>query len=281
MTGDVLDRESLEHALAGVDTAYYLVHSMGSGSRFEALEREGALNFAAASKAQGVRRVIYLGGLGDERLSAHMRSRHEVGRILRESGVPTLELRASIVIGSGSLSFEMIRALVERLPAMITPRWVNVVAQPIGIEDLITYLVEARELPLTESRVVEIGGAEQVSYGALMQEYARQRGLRRLMLPVPFLTPRLSSLWLGLVTPLYARIGRTLIDSIKAFPLIYVLTSGGPGTATQVTNYYAFTQAFNYAYWGYASAIAVMLTAGVFALSWLVSAVGTRSSAHD
>lgn len=217
VNGDVLDPESLERALAGVDAAYYLVHAMASGASFEAQEGLGARNFAAAAKRQGVRRIIYLGGLGDDsgQPSAHLRSRQEVGRILRESGVPTIELRASIVIGSGSLSFEMIRALVERLPAMITPRWVRVVAQPIGIDDLLAYLVQALELPMEESRVIEIGGADRVSYGDLMREYARQRGLRRLLLPVPFLTPRLSSLWLGLVTPLYARIGRTLIESIK------------------------------------------------------------------
>jgi uncharacterized protein YbjT (DUF2867 family) len=159
---------------------------------------------------------VYLGGLADESapLSPHLRSRHEVGRALRASGVPVIEFRASIVIGSGSLSFEMIRALVDRLPVMITPRWVSVVAQPIGIEDLLAYLEAALEQGGDESRIYEIGGAERVSYGELMREYARQRGLRRWMISVPVLTPRLSSLWLGLVTPLYARVGRKLVDSI-------------------------------------------------------------------
>ena len=216
VAGDVLDGDSLKRALAGIDTAYYLVHAMGSGSGFEQREHEGARRFAQSARASGVRRIVYLGALGrdDRPLSAHLRSRQEVGRILRDSGVPTLELRASIVIGSGSLSFEMIRALVERLPAMITPRWVHVAAQPIAISDLIAILIEALELPLPASRMLEIGGADRVSYGELMTEYARQRGLRRVMIPVPFLTPRLSSLWLGLVTPLYARVGRELIDSI-------------------------------------------------------------------
>ncbi len=215
VAGDVLDRASLETALAGVHTAYYLVHALGAATGFEEREQEGARNFAAAARAQGVRRIIYLGGLGDEaQLSPHLRSRHEVGRILRASGVPTIEFRASIVIGSGSLSFEMIRALVERLPAMITPRWVRVPAQPIAIDDLLEYLLAALDLPGDESRRFEIGGADQVSYGDLMAEYARQRGLRRVMLAVPFLTPRLSSLWLGLVTPVYARIGRKLVDSM-------------------------------------------------------------------
>ena len=165
----------------------------------------------------GVRRIIYLGGLGDQSkaLSAHLRSRHEVGAILRGSGVPVIEFRASIVLGPGSLSFEMIRTLTERLPVMITPRWVSVPAQPIAIQDLLRYLIAGLDHPIEGSRIYEIGGADQVSYGDLIREYARQRGLRRLIIRVPVLTPRLSSLWLGLVTPLYARVGRKLIESIR------------------------------------------------------------------
>ena len=214
--GDVLDAASLDAALTGIDAAYYLIHSMGAREDFVDLDRKGARNFAAAARRCGVGRIVYLGGLahGDEDLSPHLRSRHEVGAILRESGVPTIELRASIVLGSGSLSFEMIRALVERLPAMITPKWVGVEAQPIAIDDLLRYLVAALDLP-PQSRILEIGGAERATYGDLMREYARQRGLRRIMIPVPVLTPRLSSLWLGLVTPLYARIGKKLIESIE------------------------------------------------------------------
>ncbi len=216
--GDVLREETLGAALEGVHTAYYMVHSMGTADRegFEAQDRQAAENFGRAARAAGVRRIIYLGGLGEDRddLSPHLRSRHEVGRTLRASGVPVIEFRASIVIGSGSLSFEMLRALVERLPIMVTPRWVRVVSQPIAIADLLAYLEDALDLELDESRIYEIGGADRVSYGELMREYARQRGMRRLMLPVPVLTPRLSSLWLGLVTPLYARVGRALIESI-------------------------------------------------------------------
>lgn len=214
---DVLDKESLKPALSGMDIAYYLIHSLGESRGFEEQERIGAQNFAAAAKDAGVKRIIYLGGMGNERedLSPHLRSRHEVGRILRESGVPTLEFRASIVLGSGSLSFEMIRALTEHLPVMVMPRWVSVLAQPIGIQDLITYLVEALDIPLEASEIVEIGGADRLSYRELMGEYARLRNLKRVMIPVPVLTPRLSSLWLGLVTPLYARVGRKLIESIK------------------------------------------------------------------
>ena len=201
--------------MAGVDAAYYLVHSMGSES-FEAADVTGARNFGEAARLAGVKRIIYVGGLGDdeEELSPHLRSRHEVGRILRESEVPVLEFRASIVIGSGSLSFEMVRALVERLPVMITPRWVNVMAQPIAIDDLLQYLLAALLIPVSQAGIYEIGGADRVSYAEIMQTYARQRGLTRRMISVPFLTPRLSSLWLGLVTPLYARVGRKLVESM-------------------------------------------------------------------
>jgi uncharacterized protein YbjT (DUF2867 family) len=223
VAGDVTDRDSLERALAGVSAAYYLVHSMGAREDFEQRDRLAAEMFAKAAAAAGVRRIVYLGGLGDARadLSAHLRSRHEVGRILARSGVPTVELRASIVVGSGSLSFELIRALVERLPAMITPRWVEVLAQPIAIEDVLAYLLASLEIPLPESRVYEIGGPDRVSYGELMREYARQRGLRRFAISVPVLTPRLSSLWLRLVTPIYAEVGRKLIDSIRHPTLVH------------------------------------------------------------
>ena len=214
--GDVLQPESLAAAMAGVEVAYYLIHSMGSGGDFESEDRRAAHGFAAAAREAGVERIVYLGGLGHEPgLSRHLRSRQEVGRILRESGVPTLELRASIVIGSGSLSFEMVRALVQKLPVMITPRWVSQPAQPLAIEDLIAYLVSAAEIELPASLVVEIGGADRVSYLDIMREFARQRGLRRFMIRVPVLSPRLSGLWLGLVTPVYARVGRELIDSVR------------------------------------------------------------------
>jgi uncharacterized protein YbjT (DUF2867 family) len=219
--GDVLDRASLEKAMQGVHTAYYLVHSMGAREGFRETDRRAARLFGEVAREVGVRRLIYLGGLGaGGDLSEHLESRHEVGRLLAVSGVSTIELRASIIIGSGSLSFEMIRALVEKLPVMVTPRWVRVKAQPIAIEDVIAYLVEALELEGDESRVFEIGGPNRVSYLALMQEYARQRGLKRFVIPVPVLTPRLSSLWLGLVTPVYARVGRKLIDSLRNETLV-------------------------------------------------------------
>ena len=216
--GDVLDTESLRIALDGIRTAYYLVHSMGSRGSFEDQDRVAARNFAEAARDAGVQRIIYLGGLGDDdedRLSPHLRSRHEVGEILLESEAVVLEFRASIVIGSGSLSFELVRALVQRLPVMICPKWVGVQTQPISIEDLLAYLVAGLDWEGKESRVFEIGGPDQVSYGDIMREWARQRGLKRWLLSVPVLTPRLSSLWLGLVTPVYARVGRKLVDSLR------------------------------------------------------------------
>ncbi len=214
--GDVLEPETLRAALEGVNVAYYLIHSMGSSENFESRDRDAARNFGDAARAMGVQRIVYLGGLGEgPDLSEHLRSRQEVGDVLRESGVPVLEFRASIIIGSGSLSFEIIRALVERLPVMVCPRWVRTPAQPIAVEDVIAYLVAALEDSSPEGRIVEIGGADRVSYGGIMEEYARQRGLRRLMIPVPVLTPHLSSLWLGLVTPVYARIGKKLVDGLR------------------------------------------------------------------
>ena len=214
--GDALDAAAVRQALEGASAAYYLIHSMG-GEDFAARDREAARIFGEAAREVGVRRIIYLGGLGEgaSGLSEHLRSRQETGEILRRSGVPVVELRASIVLGSGSLSFEMIRALVERLPVMICPRWVAVETQPIAVEDLIAYLVAALNLTEGAERIYEIGGPDRVTYGDLMREYARQRGLKRLLIPVPLLTPRLSSLWLGLVTPLYARVGRKLVDSLR------------------------------------------------------------------
>lgn len=215
--GDVLQPDSMDQAVQGIETAYYLVHSMGTGSDFEADDRAGARNFAVAARKAGVKRIVYLGGLGDsdQKLSRHLRSRQEVGQVLAESGAQVIEFRASIVIGSGSLSFELIRALVQRLPFMICPKWVQTPAQPIAIEDVLAFLVAALEYEPQGHHIFEIGGPRPVTYRDLMREYARQRRLRRFMLSVPCLTPRLSSLWLGLVTPVYARVGRKLVDSLK------------------------------------------------------------------
>jgi uncharacterized protein YbjT (DUF2867 family) len=213
--GDALDPQAVGRALQGVRVAYYLIHAMGAGDGFEERDRRAATIFADEARAAGVERIVYLGGLGaSEKLSTHLASRQEVGRLLASTGVETIEFRASIVIGSGSLSFELVRSLTERLPVMITPRWVRTRAQPIAIEDVVAYLVAALDLPDGGADVFEIGGAEVATYGELMREYARQRGLRRLFVPVPVLTPRLSSHWLALVTPVYARVGRKLVESL-------------------------------------------------------------------
>ena len=225
--GDVLDASTLAPAFEGVDTAYYLIHAMASRHDFEREERTGAENFARAAKAAGIRRIIFLGGLGSEGLSKHLASRQDVGRILRDSGIPTLEFRASIILGSGSLSFELVRALVERLPVLIVPRWASQRTQPIAIEDMIQYLAAGLDVELPTSQTVEVGGADRVSYLDLMREYAKQRSLGRRFISVPVLTPWLSSKWLGFVTPVYARVGRKLIDSLRNETVV-----SSPGAST-------------------------------------------------
>ncbi|MCR9291561.1 MAG: NAD(P)H-binding protein [bacterium] len=216
--GDVMQPESLQPALQGIETAYYLVHSMATAENFEELDRQAARNFVATAEGCGVGRIIYLGGLGedtDPNLSPHLRSRHEVGQILRESGVLTIEFRASAVLGQGSLSFELIRSLTERLPIMICPRWLSTPTQPIAIRDLVEYLFEAQALKFEGSQIFEIGGSDVVTYGGLIREFARQRGLKRWLISVPILTPYLSGLWLGLVTPATAEVGRHLIEGLR------------------------------------------------------------------
>jgi uncharacterized protein YbjT (DUF2867 family) len=217
LVGDASDPADLARACAGVDVAYWLVHSMEGGVDFERADRLAAERFATAARTAGVKRIVYLGGLGvdNDRLSAHLRSRHEVGAILRASGLDVIEFRASIIVGAGSFSFDLVRTLVERLPVMICPAWLATPTQPIAIADVVAYLAAAIDLPSGTPRIFEIGGPDKVSYGAIMQEYSRQRGLRRLMIPVPVLTPRLSSLWLKLVTPRYSKVGRKLIDGLK------------------------------------------------------------------
>jgi uncharacterized protein YbjT (DUF2867 family) len=212
--GDALDQDSLARAMRGVQTAYYLIHSMGTRGDFEALDRTAARNFAAAARTAGVTRIIYLGGLGiGSDLSSHLASRQEVGDLLRGSGVTTVEFRASIVLGSGSASYETVRALVESLPVMITPRWVKTAAQPIAVEDLIGYLLAA--LDHERSAIFEIGGRDRVSYAEIIREYARQRGLRRRLVPVPLLSPGASRFFLGLLTPVYGRVAAAMVDSLR------------------------------------------------------------------
>ena len=215
--GDALDRPSLAGVFKDIDCAFYFIHSLGSKEGFVRQDQIAAQNFSECALEQGVKRIIYLGGLAnpDEDLSDHLKSRLEVGEFLRKSGIQVIDFRASIILGSGSLSFEMIRTLVEKLPVMIIPKWVMVEAQPIAINDVLSYLLAAITLETGENKVYEIGGANTVSYMGIMKEYARQRNLKRLMIRVPVLSLRLSSYWLGLVTPLYARIGKKLIDSVR------------------------------------------------------------------
>ncbi len=216
--GDVRDPHSLVRALEGVHTAYYLVHLMSGSEDFEREDRQAASNFARAAREAGVRRIIYLGGLGedaDPQLSPHLRSRHEVGKILRHSGVETIEFRASVVIGAGSLSFDLLKALTDRLPVMICPRWLSTPTQPIAVDDVLGYVLAAKDLPPGESRIFEIGGTDVSTYGDLIREYARQKGLRRRLISVPVLTPYLSGLWLALVTPASFGVGRHLIEGLK------------------------------------------------------------------
>jgi len=216
--GDVLDPASLDRALQGVHTAYYLVHLMSGSKDFEKEDRQAATNFAQAARNTGVRRIIYLGGLGDDndpKLSPHLRSRHEVGKILRDSGVESIEFRASLVIGTGSLSFDLVKSLTDRLPVMLCPRWLTTPTQPIAVDDVLAYLLAAKDLPPGESRIFEIGSEDVTSYGDMIREYARQKGLRRWLISVPVLTPYLSSLWLALVTPASFEVGRHLIEGLK------------------------------------------------------------------
>ncbi|MFG2331771.1 SDR family oxidoreductase [Streptomyces sp. NPDC048604] len=219
--GDVTDAGSLRPALRDVHVAYYLVHSMSSGRDFEKADRLAALTFAAEARAAGVRRIVYLGGLTpagvpDEELSPHLRSRAEVGRILLDSGVPTTVLRAAVVIGSGSASFEMLRYLTERLPVMVTPSWVGTRVQPIAVRDVLRYLVGSARMPADVNRTFDIGGPDVLTYREMMERYAAVARLpRRLILPVPMLTPRLSSHWIGLVTPVPASLARPLAESLR------------------------------------------------------------------
>ena len=217
VAADLLDAATLPPALEGIEVAYYLAHSMGGGERgFAERDIQAARNFAGAAERAGVGRIVYLGGLGDDAadLSHHLSSRHETGAELAAHGVPVTEFRAAVIIGSGSASFEILRHLTERLPIMITPRWVGTRCQPIGVRDVLDYLIGALDHPEI-SGAVEIGGPDVLSYGDMMRTYARLRGLRRLMIPVPVLTPRLSSYWVNLVSPVPAAIARPLIEGLR------------------------------------------------------------------
>ncbi|CQR66052.1 SDR family oxidoreductase [Streptomyces leeuwenhoekii] len=219
--GDVTDSASLAAALRGVDVAYYLVHALGTGRGFEETDRRAARIFGERAREAGVRRVVYLGGLTpagvpEAALSPHLRSRAEVGRILLDCGVPATVLRAAVVIGSGSASFEMLRYLTERLPVMVTPSWVRTRIQPVAVRDVLRALVGSARMPDDVSRAFDIGGPDILTYRDMMARYAAVAGLpRRLIVPVPVLTPGLSSHWVGLVTPVPAAIARPLTESLR------------------------------------------------------------------
>ncbi len=215
---DVLDRDATAAALQGCDLAFYLVHAMGSAAEFAEVDRRSAENFAAAADHAGVQRIVYLGGLGgeDDELSSHLASRHEVGDVLRAGPVPVTELRAAVIIGSGSVSFEMLRYLTEVLPIMTTPSWVSTLCQPIAIRDVLSYLAVVATEDGTGDRIYEIGGPDILSYRDMMRVYAEEAGLpKRVIIPVPVLSPGLSSRWIGLVTPLPTGVARPLVDSLR------------------------------------------------------------------
>jgi len=217
--GDVERGDIVAAALSGCTAAYYLVHSMMvAGAAYAERDRELARGFGAAARAAGLARIVYLGGLGEEgaHLSRHLASRRQVEAELAASGVPVVALRAAMIIGSGSASFEILRYLVERLPVMVTPRWVKTVAQPIAVRDVLEYLVASLEVPVDGDLAIDIGGRDVLSYREIMQVMAEELGLRRrLIVPVPVLTPRLSSLWIHLVTPVSAAIARPLAEGLR------------------------------------------------------------------
>lgn len=216
--GDLLEPASLPAALAGVDTAYYLVHAMAGGrAGFERRDREAAKNFVRAAEKAGVRRVIYLGGLGEtgDDLSEHLKSRLEVADILRSGKFATTFLRAAVIIGAGGASFEMVKALVERLPVMIAPRWVTTLCQPIAVEDVISYLVSCMKDERTAGGTFDIGGPDVITYKEMMERFGRIRGRRLYILPVPVLTPQLSSYWVGFITPVAPSVSMPLIEGLK------------------------------------------------------------------
>ncbi len=216
VAADVLRPETLAPALEGIEVAYYLVHSMGSGHGFAKLDREGARNFRHAAEQAGVQRIVYLGGLqppGDR--SEHLESRAETGEILRDGAIPVTELRAGIIVGAGSAAFEVIRDLAFHLPLMITPKWVRSRTQPIALDDLLGYLVHVLDTTETRGRIFDVGGPEVLSYAEMMQRFAALNGKRIRIIPVPVLTPWLSALWLDLVTAVPANVARPLIEGLR------------------------------------------------------------------
>ncbi len=215
LEGDITDAANVEAALQGCDAAFYLVHAMGSTKAYVEADRQAAKTFGMLANRAGLKKIVYLGGLGadDAALSAHLRSRHEVGDMLRAGGVPVIEFRAAQIIGSGSVSFEMMRYLTERLPVMIAPRWVVTRVQPIAIRDVLSYLIAALARP-NQTHTYEIGGDDVMTYREMMLRYAKLRGLNRRIVVVPYFTPQLSSYWVHIVTPISASIAQPLIRGL-------------------------------------------------------------------
>jgi uncharacterized protein YbjT (DUF2867 family) len=219
--GDVTDPASLQGAGQDIDIAYFLVHAMAGGEGFEERERAGARNFAQMAKREGVSRVVYLGGLGDESVSKHLRSRHETALLLAAEGPPLTYFRAAMVVGARSESYRTLRYLVKRLPIMIAPAWLSIATQPVGIDDVIEYLRRAPEVAESQGREVQIGGPDVLSYGEMLDRMAIVMGMRpRPKLPVPFITPWLSALWLGLVTPVDTNVARPLVEGLTTETIV-------------------------------------------------------------
>ena len=217
----MIDAASLAGAGEGIDVAYYLIHAMAGGEGFAERERAGARNFARMAAREGVRRIVYLGGLGEEGVSKHLRSRHETAGILAAEGPPLTYFRAAMVVGAQSESYRTLRYLVKRLPVMIAPAWLQTATQPIGVEDVIEYLRRAPEVPESEGREIQIGGPDVLSYGAMLDRMAVAMGIRpRPKLPLPLITPWLSALWLGLVTPVDTNVARPLIEGLRTATIV-------------------------------------------------------------
>jgi uncharacterized protein YbjT (DUF2867 family) len=227
--GDVTDAASLEGAGRDIETAYYLVHAMAGGGDFAARERQGASNFARMAKREGVARVVYLGGLGDESVSKHLRSRHETARTLAAEGPPLTYFRAAMVVGAGSESYRTLRYLVGRLPVMIAPAWLQTDTQPIGIDAAVEYLRRAPEVPESEGREVQIGGPDVLTYASMLDRMAVAMTMRRRpKIPVPFVTPWLSALWLGLVTPVDTSVARPLVEGLSTATVVTDPSAAAP-----------------------------------------------------
>ncbi len=219
--GDITDASSLEGLGMGMDIAYFLVHAMAGGAGYEERERQGAANFARMATREGVQRMAYLGGLGDETVSKHLQSRHQTALALMADGPPLTYFRAAMVVGAESESYRTLRYLVKRLPVMIAPSWLRIATQPIAVDDVVQYLVRAPHVPQSLGREVQIGGPDVLAYGDMLDRMAVAMGLRaRPKLPVPFITPWLSALWLGLVTPVDTNVARPLVEGLTTETIV-------------------------------------------------------------